>query len=279
MRNLTYVSDGLILTCCDTPYISGTDPTLLKWKPSEENTIDFKIKLEFPKYIDNDLPKHDPNREYTNYDVKPKFKLYVWKGGDAPHQHESVELNIKRNGGEFKNSFQNYDEWNELDVSDEQWDKLKKSGESFNGRIAECRQRQNGSWEMLRFRDDKMNGNHINVVLKILKSIEDSVTKDELIELEPQVKARWEERERMKRKAQQQQHDFVHHNSHGQVHHGHNPAKPPPPVAVGEKRKHEAEQPEQNKREKIGVEGSEKVDDDEEFYESDGFEEMPSYKN
>lgn len=275
MKNLTYVSDGLILTCCDTPYISGTDPTLLKWKPSEENTIDFKIGLEFPTFIDEDLPKHDPNREYTNYDVKPKFKLYVWKGGDDPFKHEIVEDNIKRNRGEYKNSFYNYDEWNELVVNDKQWNELKKSGESFNGRIGECRQNLDGTWELLRFRDDKINGNHINVVLKILKSIEDSVTKDELIELEPQIKARWEERERAKQKAQQQQQGFVHNSNHHQSREQQN-------NNISEKRKiddHYNSNP--NKKIDTGeVKYTENKDDsDDEFYESDGFEEAPTTRN
>ncbi|TID21154.1 hypothetical protein CANINC_003434 [Pichia inconspicua] len=270
MKNLTYVSDGLILTCCDTPYISGTDTTLLKWKPAEENTIDFKIGLEFPTFVDTDLPKHDPNREYTNYDVKPKFKLYVWKGGDDPFKHETVEDNIKRNGGEYRSSFANYDEWNDLVVTDEQWESMKNSGESFNGRIAECRQNKDGEWEFLRFRDDKLNGNHINVVLKILKSIEDAVTKEEIIALEPQIKAAWEERERMRQKAQQQQQNFV------------QKSQQKLPNSVPEKRKFEDQDEtavkklnsERNKVPIVAATGGD--NDNDEFYESDGFEEEPS---
>lgn len=285
MKNLTYVSDGLILTSCDTPYITGTDPTLLKWKPAEENTIDFKIGLEFPKFIDEDLPKHDPNREYFDYDVKPNFKLYVWKGGDNPYKNETIENNIKRNGGEFKNSFYNYDEWNDLKVSDEKWEEMKNSGESFNGRIGECRQNSDGSWELLRFRDDKSNGNHINIVLKILKSIEDAVTKEELIEAEVQMKARWDEREKNKQKAQQQQHNFVHasnkptekrkiedgNNDHLQpTHKMHHPNSGySNNHSEGNNDSHQTHPAQANKDD----------DDDDEFYESDGFEEMPSYKN
>lgn len=292
MKNLTYVSDGLILTCCDTPYISGTDPTLLKWKPAEENTIDFKIGLEFPTFIDEDLPKHDPNREYTNYDVKPKFKLYVWKGGDDPFKNETVEENIKRNGGEYRNTFYNYEAWNDLEVSDEQWERMKNSGESFNGRIGECRQTANGKWELLRFRDDKSNGNHINVVLKILKSIEDSVTKEEIVEMEPQIKARWEERDAMKRKAQQQQQHFVQKTGHSnqphaqpQHHHQqHQPHKQQPPAhLVPEKRRAEEDHlnnaPYKKADSKPDVQkdvntrsNDDNDDDEDEFYQSDGFE-------
>ena len=260
MKNLTYVSDGLILTSCDSPYIPGTDPTLLKWKPAEENTIDFKIGLEFPKVLDDSLPKHDPNREYTDYDSKPKFKLYVWKGGDDPFKNESIENNIKRNGGEYKNSFVNYDIYDDLFVSDKQWEEMKKSGESFNGRIGECRQTNDEVWELLRFRDDKLNGNHINVVLKILKSIEDSVTRDELIELEPKMKENWEIREKNKQRhyQQQQQQQQSHHNPN---HHS----------IPTNKRKIEDENHDENHK-RINNEAPPPVDDEDDVYHSDGFE-------
>ncbi|ONH75600.1 mRNA-capping enzyme subunit alpha [Pichia kudriavzevii] len=259
---------------------------------AEENTIDFKIGLEFPTFIDEDLPKHDPNREYTNYDVKPKFKLYVWKGGDDPFKNETVEENIKRNGGEYRNTFYNYEAWNDLEVSDEQWERMKNSGESFNGRIGECRQTANGKWELLRFRDDKSNGNHINVVLKILKSIEDSVTKEEIVEMEPQIKARWEERDAMKRKAQQQQQHFVqkagHSNQpHAQPQHHHQQHQPhkqqPPAHLVPEKRRAEEDHlnnaPYKKADSKPDVQkdvntrsNDDNDDDEDEFYQSDGFE-------
>ncbi|ODV83216.1 hypothetical protein CANARDRAFT_238571 [[Candida] arabinofermentans NRRL YB-2248] len=250
MKNLTYVSDGLILTCCDTPYITGTDSTLLKWKPIEENTIDFKMKLIFPIYVDEELPKHDPNREYPNYDAKPIFKLYVWKGGDDQDTELSIEQNIKKNGGEYQNSFKNYELWdNELSVSDEEWEILKKTGESFNGRIVEVRRTEIGEWKMLRFRDDKSQGNYINVVSKVLKSIEDSVSREELENCEDEIKNRWNQREKMK-----------------QMRAAAAATQAPPPQQ--EKRKLEVVEP------KVTV--TEQNDDDE-YYESDGFEDLPSY--
>ncbi|KAH3666031.1 hypothetical protein OGAPHI_004220 [Ogataea philodendri] len=246
MKNLTYVSDGLILTCCDTPYIPGTDSHLLKWKPAEENTIDFKIKLEFPIYVDEDLPKHDPNREYPDYDAKPVIKLFAWKGKDEA-DNESVEDNIKRNDGEYINSFRGYEEWNQVTLTDDEWNQLKATGESFNGRIAEVRRNESGEWKILRFRDDKAHGNYIDVVMKVLKSIEDSVSREELVAAETEIRDRWLQREKLKQQyaqhAQQTQHTQQH---------------------APQKRKLEPapQKPQQ---------------DDDEYYESDGFEELPSY--
>lgn len=266
MKNLTHVSDGLILTCCDTPYIPGTDTTLLKWKPAEENTIDFKIGLDFPVFIDEELPQHDPNREYIDYDSKPNFKLYVWKGGEDSFRKETIEENIKRNGGNYLNSFDNYDYWNDLVVGDTQWNDLKATGESFNGRVGECRQLSDGSWELLRFRDDKLNGNHINVVVKILKSIEDAVTKEELISMEGEIKERWIEREKAVSKSRtiQEQFSGQKRKFEGGHQHQHQQQAPPPPP------RSQSSVKEQNE--------AAAGDDGDDYYESDGFEEMPTYQ-
>lgn len=48
LPNLRHGNDGLIFTCRNTPYQCGTDPHILKWKPPEENTVDFLLQMDFP---------------------------------------------------------------------------------------------------------------------------------------------------------------------------------------------------------------------------------------
>ncbi|EGF79306.1 hypothetical protein BATDEDRAFT_25993 [Batrachochytrium dendrobatidis JAM81] len=43
MSKCHHKTDGVIYTSSIAPYVSGTCSKMLKWKPSEENTVDFKI--------------------------------------------------------------------------------------------------------------------------------------------------------------------------------------------------------------------------------------------
>lgn len=44
----------------------------LKWKPPEENSVDFRLELRFPPSKVNGEP------DFTQF---PMFLLYVWEGG------------------------------------------------------------------------------------------------------------------------------------------------------------------------------------------------------
>ncbi len=58
---------------------------------------------------------------------------------------------------------------------------MKASGEQFDERIVEVHwDTELEGWRMMRFRDDKPNGNHKNVVENILVSISDGIEKDEV---------------------------------------------------------------------------------------------------
>ncbi|KAJ3417140.1 Dcp1p-Dcp2p decapping enzyme complex alpha subunit [Chytridiales sp. JEL 0842] len=64
MANLKHKSDGVIFTSKDAPYTIGTCDKMLKWKPSDENTVDFRLDV-----------RGDTKRS-------PEYMLQIWDGGN-----------------------------------------------------------------------------------------------------------------------------------------------------------------------------------------------------
>lgn len=195
LEHLPHMSDGLIFTPVRMPYgIGGKDSLLLKWKPKQENTVDFKLILDIPMAEDASLPKKDPNRWYYNYDVKPTFHLYVWLGGPDVNTRLK-DFDKPFDGKELTLLERTYKKFAELQITDEKWNELKNLQQPINGRIVECvKDQETGDWSMLRFRDDKLNGNHTSVVQKVLESINDSVSIEDLNDNVSDIKQAWENR-------------------------------------------------------------------------------------
>jgi mRNA guanylyltransferase len=169
LPKLRHGNDGLIFTCKGTTYVSGTDEHILKWKPAHENSIDFKLVLEdFPVDVDGD----------EDYDAKPPFTLQVWHGNGQP-----------------------YTNFAPLYITDDEWECMKALHEQLDGRIIECYRDELGRWRYKaesngapRFRDDKENANHISTVNKVLESIEDGVSEEELLAAAPGIQRAWKQR-------------------------------------------------------------------------------------
>jgi mRNA guanylyltransferase len=171
LPSLPHGNDGLVFTCKGSAYVTGTDEHILKWKPAHENSIDFKLCLgDFPKDVDE-------YGAYEDYDAKPTFSLAVFHGGN------------------------NYETFAPLYFTDADWAAMKSLNEQLDGRIIECYRDAEGRWRFKseangtpRFRDDKTTANHISTVRKVIESIEDAVTMDDLIAAEPRIKAAWKNR-------------------------------------------------------------------------------------
>jgi len=194
ITNLQHGNDGLIYTSVSTPYIPGTDKKLLKWKPPSENSIDFKLVLRFPP-----LPE-SPNQ--PDLQAKPVFALHVWCGGEGAKA--------------------TYEPWDTMHVSDDEWERFKADGEQVDDRIVEvCWDLVGEHWRMMRFRDDKPQGNHRSVVDNVIQSIADGVEKDALLTRSATIKNAWKARHGQP--IQQQPPPLPpSHNSNG-------PPLPPPP--------------------------------------------------
>ncbi|KAI5124570.1 hypothetical protein M0805_003090 [Coniferiporia weirii] len=165
LPKLQHGTDGLIYTCLQSPYVVGTDRNILKWKPPSENSIDYKLVLRFPP---------DPQRpSQPDFLSKPVFGLDVFVGG--------------RN---------DYEPFDELYVDDDEWEKLKASGEQVDDRIVEVYWESNEKrWRMMRFRDDKPNGNHKSVVDNIIQTIIDGVEKEDLLARSAAIRNAWKARQ------------------------------------------------------------------------------------
>jgi len=178
LPKLPHGNDGLIFTCRTSPYMFGTDQNILKWKPSEENSVDFRLKLAFPTISradldpcsDDDDEASDVASEVVNYEARPAFNLFVYHG----------DLD--------------YQKFGEMYVTDEEWEDLKNLNQPLDEEIVECRMDEQKRWKFMRFRRDKKNANHISTVTSVLESIEDAVGEDELIRNWKDIRDEWKKR-------------------------------------------------------------------------------------
>ena len=165
-------NDGLIFTCRSTSYQIGTDEHIIKWKPPTENTVDFRLRLEFPLLEpDTDDEADGITAPYYDYDALPIFHLFVLvKEGE-------------------------YCRFGEMYVSPSEWEDLKALGTPLDNILVECYQDAQHRWRFHRIRNDKDEANHISTVAKVMESIEDRVTEDDLIQAAPAIKSAWRRRQ------------------------------------------------------------------------------------
>ncbi|KAJ1809740.1 Dcp1p-Dcp2p decapping enzyme complex alpha subunit [Coemansia sp. RSA 2598] len=157
---LGHQSDGLIFTSCAAPYIPGTCDYIIKWKPASENSVDLVARVV-------------PAANDGGHEGVPDVHLYAWKGGDR------------------------YEYFSMLAVTDSEWTEHL-SGIQLDGAVVEVFRDRNhrppAEWRFMRVRDDKANGNHASVLVKILHSIDDGVELAELADAMALAKENWEAR-------------------------------------------------------------------------------------
>ncbi|KAI9480373.1 MAG: mRNA capping enzyme, catalytic domain-containing protein [Benjaminiella poitrasii] len=165
---LKHKSDGIIWTPVKYPYTSGTCEKLLKWKPPELNTVDFRISASWSK-------EHKPiyTIEVLSNGVTYKFYDYF-----QPEPALATEWKNHLPDGRIA-EFRYDPEWEVTIVEQGYAPTVRKGG-----------------WRFLRFRDDKSTANDEVVVKKILNSIRDGVTKEQLLLCMDRVRAAWKAREK-----------------------------------------------------------------------------------
>jgi len=181
LPNLKHENDGLIFTCRTSAYQFGTDQHILKWKAPYDNTIDFRMHLDFPVVEPDEFERAEGITEpFIDYDSVPEAKLLIFTGNEkgAPGYEEFQEP---------------------LYITESEWETLKALGDPLQDRVIECSMDEEKRWRLYRFRDDKNEANHISTVNSVMDSIRDGVAEEDLLNAAKAIKDGW------KLRAQQQQ--------------------------------------------------------------------------
>ena len=170
LPSLPHGNDGLIFTCRNTPYKFGTDPHIIKWKPANENSIDFRLVLDIP---DCDPDSEDEERgvttPYKDYSAFPGFLLYIQGNGRDIH-------------------------WGTMHVETAEWDSIKALEKPLDEAIVECFQDEQHRWRFMRLREDKYEPNHLSTVESVIDSIQDRIEESDLIAVSSKIRDAWKAR-------------------------------------------------------------------------------------
>ncbi|CAO3686305.1 unnamed protein product [Rhizopus stolonifer] len=165
---LKHKSDGIIWTPVKYPYTSGACEKLLKWKPPELNTVDFRIAARWSK-------EHKPiySVEVLSHGVTYKFYDHF-----QPEPALATEWKSHLPDGRIA-EFRYDSEW-EVTIVEQGYAPIVRKG----------------GWRFVRFRDDKGIANDEDAVRRTLNSIRDGVTKEQLLAGMEKVRAAWKAREK-----------------------------------------------------------------------------------
>lgn len=159
-RGLRHGTDGIIFTPVNTRYQHQTDPLVLKWKPAEMNSVDFRLAAQWRQ--EGQRPTQRFQLMYTARGVLVPFGWIFFSPEDLQRFQDDreadnriVECVYDRN---WTTRFYNED--------NPTWDDYRDV---------------RGGWRFLRVREDKNKPNERSVVDSVLQSIQDGVTKEQLL--------------------------------------------------------------------------------------------------
>lgn len=154
--SLQHKSDGVIFTSVQAPYQIGTCPYIIKWKPSNENSVDFKLRIS-----------------------NGALRLLVWQGRSQYSEFGALGASQQDIHTMLREA--NVGSLEQLDglIVEALYDPLYMPP---------------AHWRFMRFRDDKPHGNHASVVEKIMVSINDNMELEELLQSMDQIRTAWKQR-------------------------------------------------------------------------------------
>lgn len=218
LPQLRHGNDGLIFTRCDTPYHPGTDQHILKWKPAEENTVDFKIQLHFPMVDASEFDFGDDDDEIKDEAANDDDEMAIdghANGNSNGNGTRNGHTNGNGNGNGHRaeqypdydalptaelyayygnNTSEPYQLFAPMHLTEDEWELMKSTNDPISNRIVECGLDDQQRWRIHRFRDDKLDGNHISTIRSVMESIRDSVSEQELKDAAKGFKDGWRAR-------------------------------------------------------------------------------------
>ncbi|KAI8096636.1 mRNA capping enzyme, catalytic domain-containing protein [Halteromyces radiatus] len=166
MTRLRHESDGIIWTPVKCPYVPNICEKLLKWKPPEKNTVDFRINAKWSKdhkpIYSLDVLSHVTYKFFDHFQPDPDW-AFEWK--DQPPDGRIAEFRYDPN-------------W-QVTIVEQGYAPVTRTG----------------GWRFVRFRDDKDAANEENDVKRILNSIQDGVSKEQLLAHMETIRDAWKARE------------------------------------------------------------------------------------
>jgi mRNA guanylyltransferase len=152
----------------------------LKWKPDDENSIDFRLNLILPPKSTKNPHDITTGTHFEDIPIATTFQLSVWSGSKSDGR---------------------YTIWGDMYVPKSDWEKIQDASETLlplENAIVECRWDKKvgtaGRWRFMRFRTDKEKANYITVAENVQESIKDGVSREELVNWAVNIKAGWRSR-------------------------------------------------------------------------------------
>lgn len=166
LRKLSHGNDGIIFTPARDPYRPYTCPALLKWKPANMNSVDFKLQTKWRR--EEGVPR--PTARFflccaTQGIIEP-FCWITFSEADYARFSSDPLSDSRIIECVFDPAWHTV-EYNPNDNEEQTWDHPRRTP---------------GGWRYERIREDKLLPNDKNTVSSILSSVRDGVTATELLQ-------------------------------------------------------------------------------------------------
>ena len=159
LRKLSHGNDGIIFTPARDPYRAYTCPSLLKWKPANMNSIDFRLQRKWRK-------------------GEPRFILLIAEQ-TILQPYEWITFNDR--------DFERFSKDPHADkriiecVYDPSWHTIEYNPDDSKEDTWDNPYHTKGGWRFERIREDKLHPNDISTVKSVEVSVRDGVTAPELL--------------------------------------------------------------------------------------------------